>query len=76
MVLPGVDLFLEPAHARCVRPYDDKEILRVKAKVRVGVDDLDVRQPLSIRANLVLTLYDQHAVLTKDAVSLTAGSHV
>jgi hypothetical protein len=50
---------------------DYEQVLGVEAGLLVIVDDLDVRKPLPIRANLVLALYDQHAIALENASGLS-----
>jgi hypothetical protein len=58
MVLTGVGLFLQPAHCGPVLPHYDEQVLRVEAVRFIAVDDLNVREPLAIRADFVLAFDD------------------
>lgn len=61
MILPRVQLSQHPADARSVVSEDDEQVVNLEPNFRQLVDDLDMRESLSVRANLVLALHDQYA---------------
>jgi len=61
VVFSGVNLLLDPAYSRPICPDQDKDVLGVEADLFVIRDDLNMREPLTVRANLVLALHYQDA---------------
>jgi hypothetical protein len=76
VILPGVNLSDQAAHAGPVRAHQHEEILDDEAAARVVVDHLDVGEPLPIRAHLVLALHDEDAAGAEDAQRLMPGLRV
>ena len=54
MILPRVNLLFKSRLAALVRANDYKQAFRVKSYIRVIIDDLHMRQPLSISVHFAL----------------------
>src|SRR3972149_370929 len=76
MILSGVLLPLDAANGRVFRPDEHKQVFGEKAERRVLVDDFNVGEPLSVRAYLVLTLHDHHAVPFQHAIGFPTGLEI
>ena len=76
MVLPGVHLPFRPAHAGAVVADDDEQVLGDESQGPVFPDQFEVREPLPIRADLVLALHDEHPEIAQHAVRLPPSVHI
>ena len=76
MVFSRVNLSHQSAHAGLIGAHNNKEIFSVKTHFFILVDDLDVGQPLAIRADLVLAFDDQYAIVLKRAMSFSSGLEI
>ena len=73
MVLSRVYLIDDPAHSWLIGTNDYKQVLTEEADFGERVDDLDVREVLSIGADLVLTLDDKYPFVSQNAVCFPAS---
>ena len=76
MVLSRVHLLHGAAHAGPVVPNHDEQILRDESRLFVRLHDLDVREPLAVRAYFVLALHDKNAAFAQDPVRFTSGVQI
>ena len=53
------------AHTGAIVAYRDKEILGNEPEIPIRLYDLDMSEPLAIRAHFILTLHDQDTTLAK-----------
>jgi hypothetical protein len=72
VILACVFLLLQPADPGPIHAHQHKEVFCVKTHRLVTRDDLHVRQPLLVGADLILTFGDKHAFLFQDSVRLAA----
>ena len=63
MVLAGVDLPDDAAHAGSVLSNDHEQVFGHEPHPFVCLDDLDVSEALPVGADLILTLRDEHAAI-------------
>jgi hypothetical protein len=71
-----VDLLFETAYARPVRPHHDEQILGVESPRLIFVDDFNMREPLTIGADLVLAFDDKNPVGPQNAMCLSTGLEI
>ena len=76
MVFSRVNLSHQAAHAGLIGAHNNKDVFSVKTRFFILVDDLDVGQPLTIRADLVLAFDDQYAIVLKRAMSFSSGLEI
>src|SRR5262245_19555927 len=76
MVFSRVNLSHQAAHAGLIGAHSNKEVFSVKTRFFIFVDDLDVGQPLTIRADLILAFDDQYAIVLKRAMSFSPGLEI
>src|SRR5262245_63207426 len=76
MVFSRMNLSHQAAHAGLIGAHNNKEVFSVKTRFFILVDDLDVGQPLTIRADLVLAFNDQYAIVLKRAMSFSPGLEI
>ncbi len=70
MIFSCVNLLFRGAHAWPICSCNHKQVFGDKSSIRIGLHDFDMGEPLPVRANLVLTLYNHHPPIPKDSVSL------
>jgi hypothetical protein len=58
VIFARVRLLLQPADRWSVGSHEDKKVFRVEAFRLILIDYLNMRQPLAVRAYLILTLDD------------------
>ena len=70
MIFSCVYLLLRGTHTRSICSCNHKQVFGDESRTRIGLHDFDMGEPLPVRANLVLALYNHHSPIPKDAVSL------
>jgi hypothetical protein len=76
VVFPRVNLFHQAAYTGLIGAHQNKQIFSVKSRSFIFIDDLDVGQPLTIRADLVLAFDNQYAVIFERAISFGSGFEI
>ena len=72
MVLSGVKLLQDAAHAGLVAPNDNEEIFHQEADSSQFIYDFNVRQALLIGAHLILAFHDVNALGFQNPVRLAS----
>ena len=73
MIFAGVDLLDDPARAGFVLAHEYEQVLDDETQARICLHDFDMREPLPVRADLVLALNDQCPAIPEYAVGFFSG---
>ncbi len=76
MIFSGMNLTDNPANSRTVIADYDKQIFCDESNSVIRFDDFDVCKPLAICTYLILTFYNQNALVFQYPVSLTTAISV
>ena len=76
MIFPGMDLTHHSAYAGTIVSDDYEKVLGDVADLFIHLDDFNVRELLTIRANFVLALYDKNALFPQNSIRLQAAAPI
>src|SRR5262249_17002106 len=76
MIFSRVNLSTQCAHPGLIGAHNNKDVFSVKTRFFILVDDLDVGQPLTVRADFVLAFDDQYAIVLERAISFSSGLEI
>jgi len=69
-------LFQQSAHAGLVLSNDDEQVFNEEPLEGQFVAEFDMRKPLPVRADFVLALHNEHAVISQDAKRFVSSAKV
>ncbi len=76
MILSGMDLFYQSANSRAVWPNQYKQVSSIKAHFLIAIDDLNMRQPLSIGTHFVLAFNDECSISFENPGNFFSRPHI
>src|SRR5262245_40893747 len=76
VVFSGMLLPLYPANAWSICPHHSKKVLSITPKSDRFVDSLDMREPLLISANFILTFDDKNPSMSQNAMSFIPCTNI